>query len=364
MMIFTRILFILLSAVGTLISVLFIYDRVRSAGSIPWICVQKASEKIVEQLKNDCFDPSAIIGIGRGGAIFGSFISGCFGHRPLIVVDRKYACTHDGGGDGTGIRIELPESITERILLVAGEVHTGQTMNLYYDDFRRRLGTKSIRRVAFSVRKGRTDLVDYFGMESGKDKKLPWMFDERDVWDDRSAEEEKSLKCSRTILNSDSTGIGTASCYLVQEEMPITASCLVGKGVKLLFYNLERKALCTVNVMRTVAGGRLIFHPGTSAPEATEYIEEIPFTTVDVPETYFCTVHEICPEDMHLVHYGLTGRESQVAQEICRGLSNKQIALKLGVDESTIKRHTHNIYEKTGFRSRVELVLGLNLFER
>jgi len=39
---------------------------------------------------------------------------------------------------------------------------------------------------------------------------------------------------------------------------------------------------------------------------------------------------------------------------------NKEIAQELGVDESTIKRHTHNIFEKTGFHSRVELVLGLS----
>lgn len=57
--------------------------------------------------------------------------------------------------------------------------------------------------------------------------------------------------------------------------------------------------------------------------------------------------------------YRLTPREGEVVFEILKGRMNKEIARSLGVDESTIKRHTHNIYEKTGFRSRTELVLGL-----
>jgi DNA-binding CsgD family transcriptional regulator len=57
--------------------------------------------------------------------------------------------------------------------------------------------------------------------------------------------------------------------------------------------------------------------------------------------------------------YGFTSRECEVIDGLFRGWSNKSIAHILGVDESTVKRHTHNIYEKSGFGSRVELVLGL-----
>lgn len=58
-------------------------------------------------------------------------------------------------------------------------------------------------------------------------------------------------------------------------------------------------------------------------------------------------------------HYGITSREFEVIRSIFQAKSNKVIAMELHVDESTVKRHTHNIYEKTGFRSRVELVQGL-----
>lgn len=57
--------------------------------------------------------------------------------------------------------------------------------------------------------------------------------------------------------------------------------------------------------------------------------------------------------------YRFTTREREVLAGIFKGMSNKEIAYCMEVDESTVKRHTHNIYEKTGFRSRVELVLNL-----
>ncbi len=58
--------------------------------------------------------------------------------------------------------------------------------------------------------------------------------------------------------------------------------------------------------------------------------------------------------------YGFTPRETEVISGIYGGLSNKAIACALGIDESTVKRHSHNIYAKSGFRTRVELVLGLS----
>jgi DNA-binding CsgD family transcriptional regulator len=57
--------------------------------------------------------------------------------------------------------------------------------------------------------------------------------------------------------------------------------------------------------------------------------------------------------------FDFSRRELEVLNGIFKGQTNKEIAQALGVDESTIKRYTHNIYEKTGFKSRVELVLGL-----
>ena len=58
-------------------------------------------------------------------------------------------------------------------------------------------------------------------------------------------------------------------------------------------------------------------------------------------------------------NFAFTKRELEVLNGIYRGMMNKEIARVMGVDESTVKRHTHNIYEKAGVHSRVELVLSM-----
>ena len=51
----------------------------------------------------------------------------------------------------------------------------------------------------------------------------------------------------------------------------------------------------------------------------------------------------------------LTRRRRQVAKLACRGLSNREIAEKLGLTEGTVKIHLHAIYEKLDVHSRTEL---------
>ncbi len=87
----------------------------------------------------------------------------------------------------------------------------------------------------------------------------------------------------------------------------------------------------------------------------------IPFASVRVREIF---PEEIPAPDPHTLdhkasRYGLTPREYEVLAALYKGYSNRQIAVSLGVEESTVKRHVFNIFEKTGFNSRVELVLGL-----
>jgi two-component system nitrate/nitrite response regulator NarL len=50
----------------------------------------------------------------------------------------------------------------------------------------------------------------------------------------------------------------------------------------------------------------------------------------------------------------LTPREQEVFGHMSRGLSNKEIARKLGVSAATVKNHVHNILGKTRLRNRVE----------
>ncbi|TIT28616.1 MAG: response regulator transcription factor [Mesorhizobium sp.] len=51
----------------------------------------------------------------------------------------------------------------------------------------------------------------------------------------------------------------------------------------------------------------------------------------------------------------LTGRESEIADLVSRGLRNKTIAQRLHVSEGTVKMHLHHVYAKLNLGSRAEL---------
>lgn len=57
-----------------------------------------------------------------------------------------------------------------------------------------------------------------------------------------------------------------------------------------------------------------------------------------------------------LAGYGLSRRETEVAELLLIGLSNRQIEDKLFISLDTVKKHIYNIYRKTGARSRVQFV--------
>lgn len=57
----------------------------------------------------------------------------------------------------------------------------------------------------------------------------------------------------------------------------------------------------------------------------------------------------------------LSNKEKAVAELIAQGLSNKEISLRLGNSERTIKTHISSIYKKTNTNDRVSLSLLIRL---
>jgi DNA-binding NarL/FixJ family response regulator len=55
----------------------------------------------------------------------------------------------------------------------------------------------------------------------------------------------------------------------------------------------------------------------------------------------------------------LSHRHQEITSLVSGGLSNKQIAEKLGVTVGTVKSHLHAIYEQLGVRSRFALMIAL-----
>ena len=65
--------------------------------------------------------------------------------------------------------------------------------------------------------------------------------------------------------------------------------------------------------------------------------------------------------DAHKVTDPLTRREHQIALLIVQGLSNREIANKLGISPATAARHVANILAKLGLSSRTQVVSWVNI---
>jgi two-component system nitrate/nitrite response regulator NarL len=63
------------------------------------------------------------------------------------------------------------------------------------------------------------------------------------------------------------------------------------------------------------------------------------------------------PETAQLHDFGLTPRETEIAQKIAAGRSNKELSKEFSIRERTVKHHLTNIFRKVGVSSRLELAL-------
>ncbi len=55
--------------------------------------------------------------------------------------------------------------------------------------------------------------------------------------------------------------------------------------------------------------------------------------------------------------YNLTPRERQIAELVCKGLRNGNIAKYLHIKPGTVKTHTRNIYRKIHVKSKIAMLL-------
>jgi DNA-binding CsgD family transcriptional regulator len=73
-------------------------------------------------------------------------------------------------------------------------------------------------------------------------------------------------------------------------------------------------------------------------------------------------IEEPSPGDLApvlMMAYGLTKQEQTLTALICRGASTREIATHLSITPHTVQDHLKAIFDKTGVRSRRELVARL-----
>ena len=162
------------AVIGIFSFIWYLYEK-KPIKKISWKTAEKAASSVANQLISNNNIPSLLFGIGRGGAIFGSMISGSIGQLPLVVIDRKYNWIESGRDEDMIFPINIPIKYLENVLLVAGEAHSGNTMKCYYN-YLNRINAKKISKAVLFLEEECPVNIEFYGIRSSQKKILmPWM---------------------------------------------------------------------------------------------------------------------------------------------------------------------------------------------
>ncbi len=150
---------------------------------LTWDKAFKTADIIAKELldvnSNTFYDPTMIVGIGRGGAVYGSLLSYELGELPILALDRTYRHLDDGRETKAMYPFRIPKAYLKRVLLVAGESHTKKTLKIFTDKLIE-LGAGEIRNCVFykQILPETSDTPDikihYYGVSKEKDYLMPW----------------------------------------------------------------------------------------------------------------------------------------------------------------------------------------------
>jgi hypoxanthine phosphoribosyltransferase len=148
-----------------------------------WNDVDKYSKTIIKKISNDAFIPDVIVGIGRGGSILASILSGNIiipsqkkeRNIPILGVDRIYKWQNGARVEVENKMIDFSPLSGKKVLLVAGDILTGGTMKFYVRQLEH---SKVMELKTACLVKGITTTFqpDYFGKEIPADFNMPWMY--------------------------------------------------------------------------------------------------------------------------------------------------------------------------------------------
>jgi DNA-binding NarL/FixJ family response regulator len=108
-----------------------------------------------------------------------------------------------------------------------------------------------------------------------------------------------------------------------------------------------------------IAGAKGYLFEGVPASELAQAIRSVLRGLVWAPRRVLSMFVERTSEQpkqtVPRIHEPFTYREGEVLRMLVKGLSNKEIAKPLGIEERTVKAHISKIMSKTGVRNRIGL---------
>lgn len=297
-----------------------------------WSRAFKTAENIAHRLtnddSNDFYNPTLIVGIGRGGAVYGSLISYQLGELPILALERQYKHLEDGRETKKVYPIRIPKAFLKRVLLVAGESHTKETLK-YFTNMLKGMGAGEIRNCVFYKQLLPEDQmasdvkIHYFGVSKKKDYLMPWQTEsslhpsenkedaekqnakiERNVSEEENHfdSNESGFYCMRhaeTEANAEDIFIGSRT------DIPLTAdgkeqACKVGLYFKNLgvtfdtiYHSPMTRCFETAREISTIAGGQLVIDKRLME---LDYGNWENLTRADIESKYATDFHQYCSD--------------------------------------------------------------------
>lgn len=135
---------------------------------------------------------------------------------------------------------------------------------------------------------------------------------------------------------------GSLVIMVAADEDDRWAACALSSGARGILLKRARTEEM-VKAIRAVSDG-LIWAPRRVMVATIDYL-------ISVPVEHFSEA---------ILEQRLSGREREVFRHTAHGLANKEVAVKLGLSEATVKAHLTHIFQKLGVRCRAELAAAFH----
>lgn len=147
---------------------------------VRWNRLVSVLQDFSNDLRSDGFEPSLIVGVGKGGVTIAALIGGHFSGAFIVAV-RRSRRRHGGGQDiieeGSPLQLALttlaPKAASANVLLVTDVAHSGNTFERYREALHQMRFTQ-VRTFSYCVRRGISYAPDYYMVRTSRKLAFPW----------------------------------------------------------------------------------------------------------------------------------------------------------------------------------------------
>jgi hypoxanthine phosphoribosyltransferase len=167
------VLLVTLSIAGSVTSIYFFGEEMRSRRRFGWKHMEKLVRKLIADIHHRDYAPDLVLGVGRGGAILAGMLAGNLGDVPLAVVDT--IIDHSTGTSSAKIRFpaSCPPLRDKSVLIVVGELYSGEDLRQGIE-FAKRRHPCEIRTATLLTHHAASVRPDFVGQETDKPLTAPW----------------------------------------------------------------------------------------------------------------------------------------------------------------------------------------------